>query len=426
MSRRVSPRLRILGAIAGAALIAALLSGRPEFVALAAPLLTLVTAGLLAGREPEVGASVALGGERVLEDEPIPVTISLVNRSPRPVEVDVELAVAAAGAAVNGATGASARLRAGEARELSCSVVLPRWGVHPLGAGELRVRHPLGLVTWFERLEAAGTVRVYPRAERLRELIAPLRTQMMSGNRVSRQRGEGIEFADIRGFRPGDRARRINWRASARRGELYVNDQHPERNADVILFIDSFEEARSPSGGTLDMALRAAASLAAGYLERRDRVGIVTFGGVLRWLEPSLGPRALYRIVDALLHTNVVFSYAWKTVDVIPRRLLPAGSLVVALTPLLDERSIGALLDLRRRGYDLAIVECEAEPFLPEARSDVDRAARSLWALQRDGIRRWLRQMGVTIVRWQPEAPLALPMQEVIRSRRHARQRQLA
>jgi uncharacterized protein (DUF58 family) len=426
VTRRVSPRLRILGAISGAALIAALLSGRSEFVALAAPALTLVTVGLLVGREPVLSAAVALGTQRVLENDSVPVTISLVNGSPRPVEVEVELAVTGAGGVVSGGAGSSARLRAGESRELSCAVVLSRWGVHPLGEGEVRVRHPLGLMTWVERLQPAGSVRVYPRAERLRELIAPLRTQMMSGNRVSRQRGEGIEFADIRSFQLGDRARRVNWRASARRGELYVNEQHPERNADVILFIDSFEEARSPSGGTLDMALRAAATLAAAYLERRDRVGIVTFGGVLRWLEPSLGPRALYRLVDALLHTNVVFSYAWKTVDVIPRRLLPAGSLVVALTPLLDERSIRALFDLRRRGYDLTIVECDAEPFLPEPRSDVDRAARSLWALQRNGIRRRLRQMGVTIVRWQPGAPLALPIQEVITSRRHAPQRQLA
>ena len=56
-----------------------------------------------------------------------------------------------------------------------------------------------------------------------------------------------MEFADLRPFMFGDRVRRINWRASARRGELWVNEQHPERNVDVVLFVDSFAEVRRGS-----------------------------------------------------------------------------------------------------------------------------------------------------------------------------------
>ena len=104
-------------------------------------------------------------------------------------------------------------------------------------------------------------------------------------------RADGLEFADTRAFVPGDRLRSVNWRASARRGELIVNERHPDRNADVVLFLDSFAEARSGrrGDGTLERAVRAAATLAGRYLERRDRVGLVTFGGVLRWLEPGGG-----------------------------------------------------------------------------------------------------------------------------------------
>ena len=69
--------------------------------------------------------------------------------------------------------------------------------------------------------------------------------------------------------------------------------------------------------------MRAAATLAARYLARRDRVGLVTFGGILRWLEPGGGLVQRYRLVDALLETGVEFSYAWKDVNVIPARTLP-------------------------------------------------------------------------------------------------------
>ena len=129
-----------------------------------------------------------------------------------------------------------------------------------------------------------------------------------------------MEFADLRLFAPGDRVRSINWRASARRDELVVNERHPERNADVILFLDTFADARSGGRSTLDLAVRATATLAARYLERRDRVGLVSFGGVLRWLTPGMGSTQRYRIVDALLESEIVFNYAWKDVSDHPRR----------------------------------------------------------------------------------------------------------
>ena len=106
------------------------------------------------------------------------------------------------------------------------------------------------------------------------------------------------------------------------------------------------QRATTGADGTLERAVRAAATLAGRHLARRDRVGLVTFGGVLRWLEPGFGLVQRYRLIDALLETGVEFSYAWKDVNVIPARTLPPKALVLAVTPLLDERSIAALLDL--------------------------------------------------------------------------------
>ena len=90
-----------------------------------------------------------------------------------------------------------------------------------------------------------------------RTSCSPRETQVFTGNRLRARKAEGIEFADLRPFVPGDRVRRINWRASARRGELWVNELHAERNADVILFLDSFTEARREDESTLDRAVRA-------------------------------------------------------------------------------------------------------------------------------------------------------------------------
>ena len=154
----------------------------------------------------------------------------------------------------------------------------------------------------------------------------------------------------MRPWAPGDPLKRVNWRATARRGEVWVNESHPERNTDVILFVDSFAEARGGDTGTLDLAVRATAALADAYIGRRDRVGLISFGGILRWLEPGMGTVQLYRIVDALLDTQIILSYYWTGIDVIPQRTLPPNALVIALSPLLDGRSVDALLDLRARG----------------------------------------------------------------------------
>ena len=69
---------------------------------------------------------------------------------------------------------------------------------------------------------------------------------MFVGNQVSRAKSEGIEFADIREWTPGDRVRQHQLaRERARGGELLVNEQHPERNTDVVLFLDTFADVQS-------------------------------------------------------------------------------------------------------------------------------------------------------------------------------------
>ena len=138
--------------------------------------------------------------------------------------------------------------------------------------------------------------------------------------------------------------RSINWQASARRGDLLVNEQHPERNTDVVLFLDTFTDVHAGGHGTLDLTVRAAASLAHRYLQRKDRVGVVSFGGYLSWLLPRSGTQQLYRIVDSLLEMGVVLSFATKGIDVLPPRSLPPKALVLALSPLLDARSAAALV----------------------------------------------------------------------------------
>ena len=146
----------------------------------------------------------------------------------------------------------------------------------------------------------------------------------------------------------------------------------------------------------------------------------MTFGGVLRWLEPGTGLVQRYRLVDALLETDVQFSYAWKDVDVIPARTLPSRALVVAVTPLLDERSVGALVDLRGRGHDLVVLEVSPEPYVVAGPDPSDAVALRLWRLQRADLRARLERLGVAMATLRPDTSLEEALEEVRAYRRHA------
>ena len=419
MTRTVSPRLAGYAGLAAAGLIAGLASGRVELVALAAPLAIAAVTGWALARPPEVSATLSLDRTRALEDEIATLTVELTapDGADR-VDVLLPLTRAMHASEPNPRT---VTLRPDLPLTLELPLRCARWGAHGLGPVVLRMRDRLGFHTWETHAGNRLALRVYPSVETLRTLLPPLDTQVYVGNRVSRARGDGIEFADVREWAPGDRLRRINWRASARRRELWVNDQHPERNTDVVLFLDTFTDVGWEGRGTLDMTVRAATSIAHRYLQHKDRVGVVSFGGFLSWLMPESGTRQLYRIVDSLLQMDVVLSYAVKGVDVLPPRSLPPKALVLALSPLLDPRSAAALLDLRARGFDLVVIEVSPVPFVDPGTGQLADLSYRLWQLARESLRARYQQAGVPVVEWREGVPFQVPFEEVAAFRRFAR-----
>jgi uncharacterized protein (DUF58 family) len=420
MRPSASPRVTAYAGLAALFLLAALAFRRPELVVVAAPFALLPALGLRLARAPQIRVWASLERETALEEEEL--VLELTVGSDYPVErLELLLAVPEGLEVVEGDAAPSLRLGWEDERTVELRLRCARWGNYQLGDIRLRARDRLDLFTWEARVSRQTRLRVYPLPETLRQIVAPVSTQPFAGNEVARQKGEGLEFADLREFAAGDRVRSINWRATARRNVLVVNERHPERNADVILFLDTFADARAGGRSTLDLAVRATATLASRYLERRDRVGLVSFGGVLRWLTPGMGAAQRYRIVDALLESEIVFNYAWKDVSVIPARTLPPQALVVAVSPLLDDRAVEALADLRSRRYDLAIVEVSPEGFAAPGPSEADRLAHRLWLLRRQEIRARYERLGVAVATWSDDAPLDAVLEGVRAFRRHAR-----
>jgi uncharacterized protein (DUF58 family) len=423
MTRRPSAKIAAYVGVAALALLAGLALGRPELVAVAAPLAVLVVAGLAGARDPELAAEVTVDRERALVDDQVTVTITM-GAATRVERLEVLLVVPPGMEGPDGARrawAAAVTLAATEERVLTVPLTCRRWGAYWLGDVHLRAHDRFRLFTWERHLDRHAPPKVFPVPESLRSLVRPAETLVSTGSHVAPQRGDGIEFADLRPFLPGDRPRSINWRATARRGALMVNQRHPERATDVVLFLDSFLDVRGAAGSTLDQAVGAAASLAAAYLRQRDRVGLVSFGGFVQWLQPGGGQTALYRLLDTLMETQVFATAAWKGIRHLPPRTLPAKALIVALTPLVDERGVAALFDLLARGYDLAVVDISPlTPAAPAAGGEWGGLAQRLWALERETLRHRYQRLGAAVVEWTEATTLQQVLLEVEACRHHA------
>lgn len=409
LAARATPRLAVHLAMGGAALVAAVAVGRPELVAVAVPFLASAVVGVAAGRAAAVDVAVELDRDRAVEGDTVRLTVEVSAPAAVP-WLELELR-SPPGLAVVGARRHVVAVGPGAPVRLDLDLRCLRWGVVRPGRLALRAVAAGGMLVAGAELAVDRTMRVHPAAERLRSLVRPSTMQVFTGSHVAPHRGDGIEFADLRPFAPGDPFRAVNWRATARRGSPWVSVRNPERNTDVVLFLDTFADVAGGAGpGTLDQVVSAAWSLATRHLEAHDRVGLVGFGGVLSWLQPGNGLVHLHRIADALLDTQVVFSYADKGIGVVPVRGLPPHALVVALTPLLDPRGVRALADLRARGVDLVVVECPPEPHVPAPGDPVGEVAHRLWVLERESLRERFRRLGIAIVPWTP----GLTLEEVV------------
>jgi uncharacterized protein (DUF58 family) len=420
MTRRGSARIGGYATLAAVGLVAALVLRRPELAIVAAPFALLLALGTGLAREPQLDATVDLAATRTVEGEDVEAELRLATTTGVG-RLELLLDLPDGVEVVEGGEARAVSLAPDEERTIPFVLRCARWGVYDVGRVELRASDALRLVVWEGRSSGRLVLKAYPRPEPVDRVLSALETQAFAGNEVARSVGDGIEYADLRDFVPGDRVRSINWRASARRQALVVNVRHPERNTDVVLFLDSFVDLALGDRGTLTAAVRAAAALAERYLERRDRVGLVGYGGILRWLRPGMGAGQRYRLLETLLETGVETTYTWPDVNLVPARVLPPKALVVALTPLVDPRFTAALEDLRARRFDLVVVELDPIGLVGHGRSRGDALAYRLWLLQRDALRGRLERLGIGVARWGGDDALDAALEEVRTYRRHAR-----
>ena len=154
-------------------------------------------------------------------------------------------------------------------------------GVYEFGNIVILFQSKLGLVTRRQILAEEDAVSVYPAFSQLGKyaLLAQTNTNEYGAKRM-RKIGQSMEFEQIKDYVSGDDIRTINWKATARKGSLMINNYTDEKSQQVYVVIDKGRLMKMPFNGLslLDYSINAALALSNICLQKQDKIGLITFG----------------------------------------------------------------------------------------------------------------------------------------------------
>ena len=229
--------------------------------------------------------------------------------------------------------------------------VMPRLrGPATLGPLYVSACTPIGFVTRRWRVHAHADIRIYPdlsAVERYGELARRGRL-VDAGFRRLRYHGRGGEFDALREWTPDDEFRSINWKASARRAKLMVEQYDVERSQTVMLALDAgrLMTPRLGEQRKFDYAITAALSVASIAALVDDKVGLLAFaGGILEHIPPRSGSAHSAGMTQRVYDLQPRFEEAdYSRAFTYLRRRQPKRSLVIFFTDMFDPVASAATL----------------------------------------------------------------------------------
>jgi len=211
-------------------------------------------------------------------------------------------------------------------------------GEYEFGDIRVYVKSPLGLIRRRYNFSQAETLPVYPSFLEMRkyELMAISNRLTDIGIKKIRRIGHSLEFEQVKTYVAGDDYRTINWKATARQGNLMVNSYADEKSQHVYCVIDKSRAMKMPFEGLslLDYAINASLVLSNVALLKEDKAGLITISEKLGAVVPAdRRPAHLNKILEVLykektryLETNMELLYS--TI----RKVIKQRSLVVFFT----------------------------------------------------------------------------------------------
>ena len=181
--------------------------------------------------------------------------------------------------------------KAGEEKRIDFFLRPVERGEYHFGNIILYASSLLGFLSRRFIVNAAQKIPVYPSFFQMRkyDLIARDAQTAEVGSKKLRKLGLSLEFEHVKEYTTGDDIRIINWKATARKGGLMVNNYLDERSQQVFCVVDKGRLMKMPFNklSLLDYAINASLVMCNVSLRRHDRFGLITFAEKMGTMLPA-------------------------------------------------------------------------------------------------------------------------------------------
>ncbi|MEO5984314.1 MAG: DUF58 domain-containing protein [Ferruginibacter sp.] len=164
-------------------------------------------------------------------------------------------------------------------------------GEYQFGQVRVYIKSLLGFLKRRHVAPIDQVVTVYPSYMQLRkyQLINRTAASKEVGSKRMRKIGQSMEFEQIKDYVTGDDIRNVNWKASARKGDLMINNYVDEKSQQVYCIIDQGRLMKMPFNGLslLDFAINSCLVMANVCLQKQDKIGLLTFSDRMGVIIPA-------------------------------------------------------------------------------------------------------------------------------------------
>ena len=184
------------------------------------------------------------------------------------------------------------------------SVVPKRRGVAQFEEAYILVDSRLGFWDNLLRLGESEPSKVYPDFSAVSNSFVFGVDQAMRnmGAHIAKQKGDGMEFNQLRDFREGDTLKQIDWKATAKAGEPISREYQEEKDQNIVFLLDCSRRMRALEKNLsyFDYALNALLMSSYIALDKGDAVGVMSFSGEPSWLPPIKGKTSVNTLLNHL------------------------------------------------------------------------------------------------------------------------------
>ncbi|MEM8567795.1 MAG: DUF58 domain-containing protein, partial [Bacteroidota bacterium] len=181
-------------------------------------------------------------------------------------------------------------------------------GEYSFGALNVFASTSIGLVRRRFRFSENKIVPVYPSYLQMRqyELLAISNRLVDLGIKKIRKIGHNMEMESIKEYVLGDDYRTINWKATARKGDLMVNVYQDEKSQQVFSLIDKSRVMQMPFEGMslLDYAINSSLVISNIAIRKEDKAGLVTFQHKVNTLLPASNRNMQMQLITQSLYSQ--------------------------------------------------------------------------------------------------------------------------